>query len=100
MDSRYDFFQNKLGVGARLAIKLYILDAKGVVIQEDGYNELVSMPMTSVKKVAIALCTLKKVFLKVGRLLKSKMKIFLPALHGMFWIDIFFCPGTKKPVYQ
>lgn len=72
---RYSFFQNQLGADGRLGVKYYCLNQQGQVIREGGFNEKVNMPMASVKKVAIALCALKKVFENESYSLQDLLKI-------------------------
>jgi beta-lactamase class A len=72
---RYSFFENQLGKDARLGAKFYFLNPQGEVIREGGFNEKIKKPMASVKKVAIALCTLKKIFENEEYSLNDLLKI-------------------------
>jgi len=72
---RYTFFQNQLGNHAQLGIKFYFLNEQGDLIREGGFNESGKMPMASVKKIAIALCVLKKIFESNDYSLQDTIKI-------------------------
>jgi beta-lactamase class A len=54
--------EQKLGEGAKLGVKFYLLGSDGSTLTESDYHSDVMLPMASTKKIAIALAVLKRVF--------------------------------------
>ncbi|ASQ45291.1 serine hydrolase [Legionella clemsonensis] len=67
--------EQKLGEGAKLGVKFYLLGSDGEVLAQSGYHADMMLPMASTKKIGIALTVLKRIFVDKDLDLNSEINI-------------------------